>query len=96
MQPCNAVEHPRRLQSFSARLTRFLAFSSSFTMRRLSPAHHVIGNVYYVGTADYASFLITSEQGHILINPDYQDSVDLIKASVEKLGFLSSKTLRSF
>ena len=32
------------------------------------PAHKVIGNVYYVGTADYASFLITSDQGHILIN----------------------------
>src|ERR1700722_6389612 len=51
------------------------------------PGHHVIGNVYYVGTADYASFLITSDQGHILINPDFEDSVDLIKASVEKLGF---------
>jgi metallo-beta-lactamase class B len=51
------------------------------------PGHKVIGNVYYVGTADYASFLITSKQGHILINPDFEDSVDLIKASVEKLGF---------
>jgi len=51
------------------------------------PGHHIIGNVYYVGTADYGSFLITSDQGHILINPDFEDSVDLIKASVEKLGF---------
>lgn len=51
------------------------------------PGHKVIGNLYYVGTADYASFLITSDQGHILINPDFEDSVDLIKASVEKLGF---------
>jgi metallo-beta-lactamase class B len=51
------------------------------------PGHHVIGNIYYVGTADYASFLITSDQGHILLNPDFEDSVDLIKASVEKQGF---------
>ena len=51
------------------------------------PGHHVIGNVYFVGTADYASFLITSDQGHILLNPDFEDSVDLIKASTEKLGF---------
>ena len=51
------------------------------------PGHKVIGNVYYVGTADYASFLITSDQGHILINPDFEDSVDLIRASTEKLGF---------
>jgi metallo-beta-lactamase class B len=51
------------------------------------PAHHIAGNIYYVGTADYGSFLITSDQGHILINPDFENSVDLIKASVEKLGF---------
>lgn len=51
------------------------------------PAHRVIGNVYYVGTADYASFLITSDQGHILINPDFEDSVALIQKSVEQLGF---------
>ena len=51
------------------------------------PGHKVIGNIYFVGTQDYASFLITSPEGHILINPDFEDSVDLIKASTEKLGF---------
>jgi metallo-beta-lactamase class B len=51
------------------------------------PPHKVIGNLYYVGTADYASFLITSDQGHILINPDFEDSVPLIHKSVEQLGF---------
>jgi hypothetical protein len=33
------------------------------------PAHQIIANVYYVGTVDYASFLITAPEGHILINP---------------------------
>ena len=51
------------------------------------PAYKVIGNIYFVGTQDYASFLVTSTEGHILINPDFEDSVDLIKAGVEKLGF---------
>ncbi len=51
------------------------------------PAHKVVGNLYYVGTAGYASFLITSDQGHILINPNFDDSVPLIQKSVEKLGF---------
>jgi metallo-beta-lactamase class B len=51
------------------------------------PPHRVIGNVYYVGTQDYASFLITSPQGHILINPDFDDSVPTIQKSVEQLGF---------
>lgn len=51
------------------------------------PAHRIAGNLYYVGTADYASFLITSPEGHILINPDFDDSVPLIQKSVEQLGF---------
>ena len=51
------------------------------------PAYKVISNVYYVGTQDYASFLVTSPSGHILINPVFEDSVDLIKIGVEKLGF---------
>ena len=51
------------------------------------PAHKVIGNVYYVGSADLASFLITTPQGHILINSDFESTVPLIRASVEKLGF---------
>jgi hypothetical protein len=38
------------------------------------PAHQIIANVYYVGTVDYASFLITSPKGHILINPDRKSS----------------------
>jgi hypothetical protein len=50
-------------------------------------AHRVIGNIYYVGTADYASFLITSDQGHILINPDFESSVPLIQKSVEQSAF---------
>jgi metallo-beta-lactamase class B len=51
------------------------------------PAHQIIGDLYYVGTADYASFLITAPEGHILINPDWDDSVALIRASVQQLGF---------
>src|SRR6476661_8780774 len=51
------------------------------------PAHRVIGNVYYVGSTQLASFLITTPQGHILINSSYERTVPLIEASVEKLGF---------
>jgi metallo-beta-lactamase class B len=47
----------------------------------------VISNLYYVGTNYLASFLITTPEGDILINPDYEESVPLIRASVEKLGF---------
>jgi metallo-beta-lactamase class B len=51
------------------------------------PPHRVIGNVYYVGSKGLASYLITSRQGHILINSSLESSVPLIKDSVEKLGF---------
>jgi metallo-beta-lactamase class B len=51
------------------------------------PAHTIIGNVSYVGTATLNSFLITTPQGHILINTNYEDTVPLLRESVEKLGF---------
>jgi len=51
------------------------------------PPHRVIGNIYYVGSTNLASFLITTPQGHILINSSYERTVPLIEASVEKLGF---------
>ena len=51
------------------------------------PPHKVIGNVYFVGSAELASFLITTPQGHILINSDFEGTVPVIRASVEKLGF---------
>ncbi len=51
------------------------------------PAHHVIGNVYYVGSKDLACYLITSPEGHILINTGFEQTVPLIRKSVESLGF---------
>ncbi|MBY0507169.1 MAG: subclass B3 metallo-beta-lactamase [Bryobacteraceae bacterium] len=51
------------------------------------PAHRVIDNVYYVGSAGLASYLITSPQGHILINSSLATSPTLIGKSVEDLGF---------
>src|ERR1700685_2126497 len=51
------------------------------------PAHKVVGNIDYVGTADLGSYLITTPQGHILVNTDFERNVPQIRASVEKLGF---------
>jgi metallo-beta-lactamase class B len=51
------------------------------------PPHRVIANVYYVGSKDLASYLITTPQGHILINSSLTSSPELIKKSVEQLGF---------
>src|ERR1700736_1180281 len=51
------------------------------------PAYKIIGNIYYVGASDIASFLVTTPAGHILLNNGYEASVPLIQASVEGLGF---------
>jgi metallo-beta-lactamase class B len=47
----------------------------------------IMGNLYYVGTNYLASYLITTPSGDILINPNYEQSVPVIRESVEKLGF---------
>jgi metallo-beta-lactamase class B len=44
-------------------------------------------NLYYVGSRDLASYLIVTPKGDILINSSFVDSVPLIRASVEQLGF---------
>ena len=51
------------------------------------PGHKVAGNVYYVGSQNLASYLITSPDGHILINSGFEETVPLIRASIESLGF---------
>src|SRR5579862_1820208 len=51
------------------------------------PPHKVIGNVYFVGTGELGSFLITTPEGHILINSDFETTVPFLRQNVEKLGF---------
>jgi metallo-beta-lactamase class B len=51
------------------------------------PPHKVIGNIYYVGTRTLSSFLITTPEGHILINSTYERNVRTIEKSITQLGF---------
>lgn len=51
------------------------------------PPFRVVGNIYYIGSRGLASYLIATPEGHILINSSLQDSVPLIRVSIEKLGF---------
>ena len=47
----------------------------------------IIGNIYWVGSYDLSTYLITTPQGHILINSGIGDTAKAIKKSVEQLGF---------
>jgi metallo-beta-lactamase class B len=54
---------------------------------RPATPHRVIGNVYFVGTNELGTFLITTPQGHILIDPGFDESVPLIRDAMQTLGF---------
>jgi metallo-beta-lactamase class B len=56
------------------------------------PAFKIAGNLYYVGTADLAVYLINTPQGNILINSDFLEDLPTIKKSIEQLGFKYSDT----
>ena len=51
------------------------------------PPHKVIGNVYYVGTRTLSAFLITTPQGHLLINTTYERNAGVVEKSIADLGF---------
>src|SRR5688500_13564493 len=51
------------------------------------PPFRIAGNLYYVGSRGLASYLLTTPQGHILINSNREASVPMLRASIEKLGF---------
>jgi len=47
----------------------------------------IIGNIYYVGASDITSYLITTPEGHILLDSGFAETVPLIRKSVSELGF---------
>jgi metallo-beta-lactamase class B len=73
-------------------ITAALLAQGSLDWHRSFPAFKIAGNLYYVGTADLAVYLIHTPQGNILINSDFEEDVPLIRASIEKLGFRYNDT----
>jgi metallo-beta-lactamase class B len=53
---------------------------------RVAP-YKVIANIYYVGTLDLSSFLLTSPEGHVLIDSGVEENAEAILASIKTLGF---------
>lgn len=50
-------------------------------------AHRVIGNLYAVGGAGLSAYLVTSEEGHVLINTGLTDSTPWMRKNIASLGF---------
>ena len=49
--------------------------------------YRVFGNTYFVGTAGLGAILVTSKQGHVLLDGGLTQSAARIDASLRKLGF---------
>ena len=94
MTPCSL-----RLPPGKARLTRATILAGSLlAIPPGSPLQNpswlepytpfrIAENLYYVGSRGLASYLVTTSEGHILINSNLDEGVPLIRASAEKLGF---------
>jgi metallo-beta-lactamase class B len=50
----------------------------------------IVGNIHYVGAANIASYLITTPQGHILVDTGMTEMHDVIRNNVATLGFKTS------
>jgi metallo-beta-lactamase class B len=53
---------------------------------RVKP-YRIIANIYYVGTLDLSSFLITSPEGHVLIDTGLEQNADAVLDNIRTLGF---------
>jgi len=51
------------------------------------PPFRMIGHVYWVGTYDLSTYLITTSAGHILVNAGLAQTAPQIATNVEQLGF---------
>ncbi len=52
-----------------------------------APPTHIHGQTYYVGTCGITALLITSDEGHILLDGGPEEAAPLILANIGELGF---------
>ena len=51
------------------------------------PPFRIIGNLYYVGATEVTSFLITTPQGHFLLDGGFVETAPQIERNIAELGF---------
>jgi metallo-beta-lactamase class B len=47
----------------------------------------IIDHIYYIGASDVSVFLITTPEGHILLDTGFRETVPILENNVRKLGF---------
>lgn len=63
------------------------ALSTNMRWNEPAPAFTIIGNIHYVGSDSVSAFLITTPDGHILLDGILAQSVPLILENIRALGF---------
>jgi len=76
-----------RFVGLSLALSAQLVSAQNPDWHRAFPAFKLAGDLYYVGTADLAVYLIRTSKGNILLNSDYPEDLPLIRNSIHQLGF---------
>jgi metallo-beta-lactamase class B len=63
------------------------ADATSRSWNKPVPPFKIIGNLYYVGAVEIASFLITTPQGHLVLDGGFVETAPQIEQNIAKLGF---------
>ena len=66
---------------------RAQANEQSRAMNQPVSPFHIIGNIYYVGASDIASYLIVTRHGDILLDGGFVETAPQIEANIRTLGF---------
>jgi metallo-beta-lactamase class B len=64
-----------------------LAQSDRVAWNQPAEPFRIIGNIYYVGTAELGCYLIATPAGNILLDGGLPESAAQIERNVERLGF---------
>lgn len=73
--------HPEQPLSTVPPKSVFTQWAKPITSFKIAP------QVWYVGTENLTSILITTDKGHVLIDAGLNESAELIQSNIEKLGF---------
>jgi len=60
---------------------------TSRSMNEPVPPFRIAGNLYYVGAKEVCSFLITTPQGHIILDGGFAETAPQIERNLAQLGF---------
>ena len=87
--PCFTLARASLAQSATAQATGYdsVQCPSCAAWNKPHAPTRIFGNVYYVGTDGLSAVLITSPQGHVLLDGGLPESAPVILANIATLGF---------